>query len=175
MQPVPPFNFQAWIDEHRDDLKPPVCNRQVFDEGEFIVMVVGGPNTRTDYHYDVAPEFFYQLEGEMLLKTMQNGKRIDYPIRAGEIFMLPAEMPHCPQRFANSVGLVIERKRKRHEEDGFLWYCDNCDALLYEEYLFIGDIVEDLPPVFERFYGTPEAHTCSQCGHVLETPASSPS
>ncbi len=167
---TPPFNFQAWIEAHRDQLKPPVCNKQIFDEGEFIVMVVGGPNTRTDYHYDVAPEFFYQLEGEMLLKTMQNGTRVDYPIRAGEIFMLPAEIPHCPQRFADSVGLVIERKRKRHEEDGFLWYCDNCNALLYEEYLFIGDIVKDLPPVFDRFYSNHNALTCKACGHSVEPP-----
>ncbi|MEM7082591.1 MAG: 3-hydroxyanthranilate 3,4-dioxygenase [Pseudomonadota bacterium] len=166
MSLLPPFNFQQWIDTHRDQLKPPVCNAQVFDEGEFIVMVVGGPNSRADYHHDVAPEFFYQLEGEMLLRTMQQGKRVDYPIKAGEIFMLPANVPHSPQRFADSIGLVIERKRKRHEEDGFSWYCNNCDALLYEEYLHIDDIVADLPPVFERFYGDPQSYTCTHCGAI---------
>ena len=72
MKSLTTFNFQAWIDDHRDRLKPPVCNQQVFEENDFIVMVVGGPNSRTDYHYDEGPEFFYQLEGEMLLKTIQD-------------------------------------------------------------------------------------------------------
>lgn len=170
MHLMPPFNLHQWIEDHRDKLKPPVANKELFEVGEFIVMIVGGPNSRTDYHYDVAPEFFYQLEGEMLLKTMQHGKRVDYPIKAGEVFMLPAEIPHCPTRFANSIGLVIERTRKRHEEDGFIWYCDECDALLYEEYLHIADIVTDLPPVFDRFYNNPKWHTCSSCGHTLTPP-----
>ncbi len=164
------FNFQKWIDEHRDVLKPPVCNKQVFEEGEFIVMVVGGPNARKDYHYDVAPEFFYQLEGEMLLKTMQDGKPVDYPIKAGEIFMLPAEVPHNPVRFADSIGLVIERQRKPFEKDGFMWFCESCNELLYEEYLHIANIVDDLPPVFERFYKSEELHKCTSCGSVMEKP-----
>src|SRR5690606_26325905 len=87
MQSLTAFNFRQWIDEHRHLLKPPVCNQQVFEENDFIVMVVGGPNSRTDYHYDEGPEFFYQLEGEMLLRTIQDGKRVDIPIRAGEILL----------------------------------------------------------------------------------------
>ena len=152
MKSLTTFNFQAWIDDHRDRLKPPVCNQQVFEENDFIVMVVGGPNSRTDYHYDEGPEFFYQLEGEMLLKTIQDGRRVDIPIRAGEILLLPPKVPHSPQRFEDSVGLVVERKRLPEEFDGFMWYCDNCDHLLYEEYLYVDDIVSQLPPIFDRFY-----------------------
>ena len=133
MQSLIAFNFQQWIEDHRDKLKPPVCNQQVFEENDFIVMVVGGPNSRTDYHYDEGPEFFYQLEGEMLLKTIQDGKRVDIPIRAGEILLLPPRVPHSPQRFENSVGLVVERKRLDNELDGFMWYCESCDNKLYEE------------------------------------------
>jgi 3-hydroxyanthranilate 3,4-dioxygenase len=161
------FNFQQWIDDHRDLLKPPVCNQQVFDENDFIVMVVGGPNTRTDYHYDEGPEFFYQLEGEMLLRTIQDGTRVDIPIRAGEILLLPPKVPHSPQRFEDSVGLVVERKRLPEELDGFMWYCDNCDNLLYEEYLYVDDIVGQLPPVFDRFYSSEENRTCDECGTVM--------
>src|SRR5690606_37893512 len=74
MSPLKPFNFRAWIDEHRELLKPPVCNKQVFEDSEFIIMVVGGPNSRTDYHDDPGEEFFYQLEGDMILRTIQDGK-----------------------------------------------------------------------------------------------------
>ena len=167
MKSLTAFNVQAWIDDHRDRLKPPVCNQQVFEENDFIVMVVGGPNSRTDYHYDEGPEFFYQLEGEMLLKTIQDGKRVDIPIRAGEILLLPPKVPHSPQRLENSVGLVVERKRLPDELDGFMWYCENCDHLLYEEYLYVDDIVGQLPPVFDRFYGSEENRTCDNCGAVM--------
>ena len=125
------LNFQRWIDEHRSLLKPPVGNKQVFEDADFIVMVVGGPNSRKDYHIDEGPEFFYQLEGEMVLKTIQDGRVVDVPIRAGEIFLLPPRVPHSPLRMPNSVGLVIERKRLPHEKDGLQWYCDNCTSLLY--------------------------------------------
>ena len=167
MESLTAFNFHAWIDEHRHLLKPPVCNQQVFEENDFIVMVVGGPNSRTDYHYDEGPEFFYQLEGEMLLRTIQDGKRVDIPIAEGEILLLPPKVPHSPQRFENSVGLVVERKRLPHELDGFLWYCDACDHKLYEEYLYVDDIVGQLPPVFDRFYGSLANRTCDECGAVM--------
>ena len=130
-------------------------------------MVVGGPNSRTDYHIDEGPEFFYQLEGDMLLKTMQDGERVDIPIREGEILLLPPGVPHSPQRFENTVGLVVERKRLADELDGFVWYCDNCDKKLYEEFLYVDDIVGQLPPIFERFYGSEGNRTCDQCGTVM--------
>ncbi|MGB5345792.1 MAG: 3-hydroxyanthranilate 3,4-dioxygenase [Woeseia sp.] len=170
MQSLHAFNFQQWIDEHRHLLKPPVCNQQVFEEDDFIVMVVGGPNARKDYHYDEGPEFFYQLEGEMLLKTMQDGKRLDLPIRAGEILLLPPRVPHSPQRFANSVGVVVERKRLAGELDGFMWFCENCDHKLYEEYLHVDDIVGQLPPLFERFFSSVEKRSCTECGTVMSAP-----
>ena len=168
LQSLAAFNFQQWIDDHREQLKPPVCNQQVFTDNDFIVMVVGGPNERDDYHVDEGPEFFYQLEGEMLLKTIQDGERVDIPIRAGEILMLPPLVPHSPQRFANSIGLVVERKRLDHELDGFVWYCDNCNHKLYEEFLYIDDIVGQLPPIFERFYGSEDNRTCDKCGTVKD-------
>ena len=170
MRQLKPLNFQKWIDEHRHLLKPPVCNKLVFEDAEFIVMVVGGPNTRKDYHYDEGEEFFYQLEGHMVLKIMQDGQLKDIPIEAGEIFLLPARVPHSPQRFENSVGLVIERKRLPGEKDGFMWFCDDCSNLLYEEYFILNDIEKDLPPIFDHFYSSLEHRTCGQCGVVMEPP-----
>jgi len=169
--PLPaPLDFQRWIDEHRHLLKPPVANKCVYD-GDFIVMVVGGPNQRSDYHYDEGPEFFYQLEGEMVLRVQEDGRPRDIPIRAGEIFYLPPRVPHSPQRAANSVGLVIERKRLPGELDGLSWYCDACNHKLYEEFFALQNVETDFPPVFERYYRSLAARTCAACGHVNPAPA----
>ncbi len=167
MQPLKAFDFMAWIRDHRDRLKPPVCNQVVFEDTEFIVMVVGGPNARTDYHWDPGEELFYQIEGDMLLKTVQEGGIVDVPIREGEMLLLPPEVPHSPQRFADTVGLVIERRRRPEEQDGFMWFCESCGGKLYEEYLHVSDIVAQLPPVFDRFYGNPDHLRCANCGHQM--------
>jgi 3-hydroxyanthranilate 3,4-dioxygenase len=164
------IDFGKWIEEHRHLFKPPVCNKQVFEDGEFIVMVVGGPNVRKDYHVNEGPEFFYQLEGEMVLGTMQEGKPVDIPIRAGEIFLLPPTVPHSPRRMENSLGLVIERKRRPEEMDGLQWYCEECDDLLYEEFFPLVNIEKDLPPVFDRFFASEAHRTCQSCGAVMAKP-----
>ncbi len=164
------INFARWIEEHRKDLEPPVCNKKVFDEDEFIVMVVGGPNSRKDYHIDEGPELFYQLEGEMVLKTIQDGLVVDIPIRAGEMYLHPPRVPHSPQRAAGSVGLVVERKRLPHERDGLQWYCDRCTNLLYEEYFPLHDVEHDFPPIFDRFFASEEHRTCRKCGAVMAAP-----
>lgn len=165
-----PFNFKKWIDDNRHLLKPPVGNIQVWKDAEFIVMVVGGPNSRKDYHYNEGEEFFYQLEGDITLKIIDEGKPRDIHIKEGEIFLLPPRTPHSPQRGENTVGLVIERERKKEELDGFLWFCENCGNKLYEEYEYVYDIVKQLPPVFERFYGNTENCTCGNCSTVMEAP-----
>lgn len=162
-----PFNFQQWIDQHRHLLQPPVCNKQVFEQDDFIVMVVGGPNGRRDYHYDEGPEFFYQLEGEMLLKTIQDGEKVDYPIKAGEIFLLPPRVPHSPVRFEHSIGLVVERKRMEGELDGLMWFCENCDHKLYEEYFRLTNVEKDFFPVFDRFLNSESNRTCDKCGTLM--------
>ncbi len=167
---TPPFDFKRWIDEHRHLLQPPVGNKCVID-GDFIVMVVGGPNARTDYHYEEGPEFFYQLQGEMVLKGQGDGVAQDIPIRAGWIFYLPPRVPHSPQRGAGGIGLVIERKRLPHELDGLQWYCERCNHKLYEEYFPLQDIERDFFAVFERFYRGAEHRTCKACGHLNPRPA----
>jgi len=166
----PPFNLTEWIAANRSLLQPPVCNKEIYVGSEFIVMIVGGPNSRQDFHVDQGPELFYQIEGEMLLKVVEDGRHIDIPIRAGEIFLLPPRVPHSPRRFADTVGLVVERQRRPEELDGFLWYCDNCGHKLYEEYLHVADIVTDLPPIFERFGRDEAARTCKECGTLTPGP-----
>ena len=168
-----PIDLQRWIDEHRHLLKPPVGNKCIVD-GDFIIMIVGGPNARTDYHFDEGPEFFHQLEGEMVLKVQDEGSARDIPIRAGEMFYLPPRVPHSPQRMAGSIGLVIERRRLAHEKDGLLWFCERCNHKLYEEYFMLDSIEDDFPPVFDHFYGSVELRTCGECGHVNPAPANYP-
>ena len=167
---LPPINFQDWIDNNRHLLKPPVGNKVVYEDTEFIIMVVGGPNTRKDYHIDEGEEFFYQLEGKMILRIMENGSPKDINIQEGEIFLLPPKVPHSPQRFENTVGLVIERKRNITELDGFQWYCDECNELLYEKYFHLTDIVKQLPPLFASFWENKNARTCDVCNAFLEKP-----
>ena len=165
-----PLNFKNWINQNRHLLKPPVGNKVVYDDGDFMIMVVGGPNSRKDYHVDPVEEFFYQLEGDMILKIMENGRREDISIKEGEIFLLPKNIPHSPQRFENTVGLVIEYKREEGALDGFQWYCDQCDDLLYEINLDLEDIVLQLPPLFEAYWKNIDARTCDSCGLVQEPP-----
>jgi 3-hydroxyanthranilate 3,4-dioxygenase len=169
MDPLRAFNLRRWIDENRHVLKPPVGNKRVFRDSEFIIMVVGGPNARKDYHVDPAEEFFYQLEGDIVLKTIQDGRAVDVPIREGDVLLLPPRVPHSPQRVANSIGLVVERERRPGELDGFQWYCERCSNLLYEEFLPMTDI-EKLGEIFERFYASHEHRTCKRCGAVMERP-----
>lgn len=164
-----PFNFKKWIDENRHLLKPPVGNQQVYKgNDDFIVMVVGGPNARKDYHYEEGEEFFYQLEGDIVLKVIEDGEPKDISIKEGEIFLLPPRVPHSPQRPANTVGLVMERYRRPGEKDGFLWFCENCNHKLHEEYVELTDIVNQLPPIMERFWSSDELRTCKKCGTYME-------
>ncbi|MBL7998690.1 MAG: 3-hydroxyanthranilate 3,4-dioxygenase [Candidatus Kapabacteria bacterium] len=165
-----PFNFNKWITDNKHLLKPPVGNKCIYDDTDFMVMVVGGPNARKDYHFNEGEELFYQIEGNVTVKIIEDGVPKDIHINEGDMFLLPPRTPHSPQRGANTVGLVIERKREKTELDGFLWYCENCGEKLYEEYEYVTDIVAQLPPIFERFYGNAENCTCKKCGTVMEAP-----
>ena len=167
---LPPINFKNWIEDNRHLLKPPVSNKVVYENTELIIMIVGGPNTRKDYHIDEGEEFFYQLEGNMILRIIDNGKPKDIKIDEGEIFLLPPRIPHSPQRFENTVGLVVERKRREGELDVFQWYCDGCHELLYEKYLPLTNIVTQLPPIFENFWNDDNARKCNNCNAYLEKP-----
>lgn len=165
-----PFNLQAWIDANRDLLKPPVGNKNLYPEGtDYIVMIVGGPNARKDYHFNETEELFYQLEGDIVVKIQEDGKAVEVPIKAGEMFLLPPKVPHSPIRSANSVGLVIERVRKPKHTDGLLWFCENCNNKLHETYFPLTNIEKDFLPRFREFYSSKELRTCSRCGTVMET------
>ena len=164
-----PFNLHKWIDENRHLLKPPVGNKNLYVEsGDYIVMIVAGPNARKDYHYNETEELFYQIEGDIIVKTQQEGKLVQYEIKQGEMFLLPPKVPHSPVRSEGSIGLVIERKRTSDHKDGLMWFSDKANALLYEEYFQLTDVEKDFLPVFKRFYGNEKLRTCPKTGEIME-------
>ena len=165
--PLKAFNLQQWIDDHRDLLKPPVGAQMIWQDSEFIIMIIGGPNARRDFHIDPADEFFYQLEGEMTLEYIDSdGGRQIQPIRAGEVLLLPANTPHSPQRAAGSVGLVVERVRGPDEPEMYAWYCEDCDSKLYELSRDKDDLLQELKRVNEEFNLNESLRSCTECGHV---------
>jgi len=163
-----PFNLQKWIDENRDALKPPVGNRNLYKEaGDYIVMIVAGPNARKDFHYNETEELYYQLEGNIVVRIQEDGKAVDIPINEGEMFLLPARVPHSPMRSEGSIGLVVELKRKEDEKDGLIWFCDNCNNKLFESYFKLKNIEKDFLPRFKKYYADENLRTCSNCESVM--------
>lgn len=159
------FNLMQWVDDNRRLLRPPVLNQTVYKDSDFIIMIVGGPNVRTDYHVDPYEEFFYQLKGNMTLKTVEDGELCDVPITEGNILLLPPLVPHSPQRpEPESIGLVVERARPEGVLDAFEWYCANCSTQIHHRDVQVNDIVADLPPVFEQYYGEIATGACPGCG-----------
>ncbi|MCL4137384.1 UNVERIFIED_CONTAM: hypothetical protein GTU68_047173 [Idotea baltica] len=163
-----PFNFANWIEKNKDQLKPPVSNKQLFDEETgMIVMIVGGPNVRVDFHDDPVEEFFYQIKGDMVLKIAEQGKVYDVTIKEGDVFLLPPHARHSPQRpVPGSVGLVVEGTRGVEDKDGFEWFCFDCGELVHRVEVTVTDIVKDLPPLFAAFYESTSDRTCKNCGSL---------
>jgi len=161
-----PFNFQRWIDEHAHLLKPPVGNQQVWQDADFIVTVVGGPNARTDFHDDPLEEFFWQFEGNAYLEIWDDGRFERVDLKEGDIYLLPPRVRHSPQRpEPGSRCLVIERQRPQGLTDGFEWYCARCASLVHRIEVQLASIVDDLPKAYARFYDAPEgARRCPACG-----------
>src|SRR5687768_17382895 len=128
------FNLKQWIDENRHLLKPPVGNQVIYKGNkDFIVMVCGGPNQRKDYHYNEGEELFYQIEGDIAIKVVDEGKPYTINVREGDMVLLPPKIYHSPQRPANTVGIVIERVRAKEDTDAITYFCEQCGHKLFEE------------------------------------------
>lgn len=165
-----PFNLNNWIAENRQFLKPPVGNKNLYvDSGDYIVMIVAGPNARKDYHYNETEELFYQLEGEITIYIQEEGIKKEMKLSAGDMYLHPAKVPHSPARTANSIGLVIEKKRNHlNLKDGLLWFCDNCNHKLHEVYFELNNIENDFQQHFKHFYSSKSLRTCNKCHHEME-------
>lgn len=163
------LNLEHWITTHRSQLKPPVGNLEIWPNEDFIIMAVAGPNARNDFHVNTTAEIFYQLEGTIEIKVIDEGIKT-VTLGAGEMFVLPANVPHSPQRPENTLGIVVEQKRPSNVHDHFQWYCEQCGERLYEIKVHVTDIVSQLPIVFDQFYDHPSHSTCKQCGARLPRP-----
>ena len=161
-----PINLQSWIEKNRDKLKPPVGNFCLYDEGGFLVMVIGGPNSRTDYHVNPSEELFYQVEGDVVVKVIDNGEFRDVPIREGELFLLPAQVPHSPQRGPNTIGLVVEFPRLRDEDHYLRWFCDDCRKLVHQEAFRPQDLGKQIKEMLSRYKTDETMRKCKACGKV---------
>lgn len=166
-----PFNLKKWIEENRSLLQPPVGNKNLYVESEdYVIMIVGGPNARKDYHFNETEEWFFQVEGSVMIGVQEDGKAIDIEVKEGEMFLLPPRTPHQPRRGEGTVGIVIEVKRADRElKDGLLWFCEKCNQPLHETYFVLENIEKDFLPRFKEFYGNEEMRTCKSCGHLMET------
>jgi len=165
-----PFNLTKWIEDNRDLLKPPVANKNLYVEsGNYIVMIVAGPNARKDYHYNETEELFYQLEGEICVKIQEDGNVVEMNLGAGDMFLLPSKVPHSPVRSENSIGLVVETKRGGDMKDGLMWFCDNCNEKLHETYFELVNIETDFQLRYKEYYESESLRTCKKCGEVMAT------
>lgn len=168
-----PLNLRKWVEEHRHELKPPVGNKMVWrDERDTIIMVVAGPNARKDYHVNCTEEFFYQIQGDITVGIIHpdTGKPEDVIIREGDIYLLPANVPHNPKRPAGTVGLVVEQKRPDGAMDKLQWYSDDTHELVYEAEFALENIETDLKAIMERFWGDEELRRCKSTGSIVSPP-----
>ena len=166
-----PFNLKKWIAENRDLLKPPISNKNLYVEaGDFIVMIVGGPNARKDYHYNESEELFIQIEGSITIRIQEDGEARNIDVHEGDIFLLPAKVPHSPIRGENTIGLVIEKVRKGSDlQDGLMWFCEKCNNPLKSYQFRLENIEKDFISRFREFYASEEMRTCSKCNFIMET------
>ncbi|XP_072533807.1 3-hydroxyanthranilate 3,4-dioxygenase [Salminus brasiliensis] len=152
------INIDKWIADNESSFLPPVCNKLMFFY-QLNIMFVGGPNIRKDYHIEEGEELFYQIRGDMVLKVVENGKHKDVHIREGEMFLLPARIPHSPQRQANTVGLVVERRRLHSETDCLRYYVDNSTDILFERWFYCENLGTQLVPVIKEFMASKQHKT----------------
>ncbi|KAL9709574.1 3-hydroxyanthranilic acid dioxygenase [Leucoagaricus gongylophorus] len=169
---VPPLNFPKWLKNNEDLLQPPVNNFCLYRGEDYVIMVVGGPNERNDYHVNETEEWFYQYKGTMILRVIDDGMFKDITIAEGEMFLLPANTPHNPVRFANTIGIVVERTRPEKSLDRLRWYCHSQahdkPTIIYEESFHVTDLGSQLKPVIERWQNTERLRKCKDCGKIAD-------
>ena len=173
---VSPVNLKAWVEENRHLLKPPVGNKCIWQDENFIIMVVGGPNSRKDYHVNETGEFFYQIEGDIMLGIVHpdTKKPEEIIIREGEVFLLPPKVPHSPRRPANTVGLVVEYQRTPGMVDKLQWYSDDTHELVYEAEFKLENIAEDLKKIMAEFWSNEDLRRCKSTGSIIAPPTDIP-
>jgi 3-hydroxyanthranilate 3,4-dioxygenase len=167
---LPPINLTKWVEANKHLMKPPVSNKYLYDGEDFFVMLINGPNARNDFHQTSSEEFFHQLQGDIVVRIVEDGKIKDVPVRQGETFFIPGNVPHSPTRPPNTLGLVVERRRPPGELEHLQFYCDNCHALVEDIEFDCKDIVVHFKQAMEDFWADPKRSTCRNCGTRVTKP-----
>jgi len=165
-----PLHLLEWAARHRDDFKPPVGNKYLYSGRDFFAMVIGGPNARNDFHKVDSEEFFIQIKGDIVVKTWKDGKIVDHLVREGETFFIPANVPHAPCRPADTLGLVVERRRPEGEIEHQIFYCENCGHLVHDQAFDCKDIVVHFRDAMEAFWADDSRNQCGNCGTRVTKP-----
>lgn len=167
MLPLLSRNLWEWIEENRQSFQPPVGNKVIWEDSQYTAMVVRGPNARRDFHIDPFDEIFYQLRGDIVVEYLDaEKKRAEAVVGEGDLFLVPAMVPHSPHRPADSWGLVIEIKRKSDQTESLVWLCERCDAPLHEVTMYVANIETELRDAIQTFDRSAELRTCKACGFV---------
>ena len=167
---LPPINLKKWVEQHRHEMVPPVSNKYLYDGEDFFVMLINGPNARNDFHQTNSEEFFHQLQGDIVVRIVEDGKIKDVPVREGETFFVPGNVPHSPTRPPNTLGLVVERRRPPGELEHLQFYCDKCHALVEDIEFDCKDIVVHFRQAMEDFWADARRSTCKNCGTRVTKP-----
>ncbi len=167
---MPPINLRRWVEEHREELRPPVSNKYLYDGEDFFVMVIVGPNARNDFHVTRSEEYFYQLQGDIVVRIREGDRIRDVPVREGETFFIPANVPHSPTRPPGTIGVVVERRRPPGETEHLQFYCEKCQRLVHDLEFDCRDIVEHFAQAMEEFWSDPKLSTCQGCGTRVRKP-----
>jgi 3-hydroxyanthranilate 3,4-dioxygenase len=170
MEGFPVLNLMKYVQENSQVWVSPERRRIVYN-GDFIVFVTGGPATPENYHIYEGDEWFLQIKGDMVLHILVDGvpRRVD--IREGEMYCNPGGIPHSPWRTLGTVGVVIERRRKKGEIDHLQWHCYNCGEIVYKtDFIVADDFFGDFKDPAQRVYkASEEERTCKKCGSVYPT------
>ena len=146
--------------------------RVLWQDSESIAFLSRGRKMRTDFHIDPSDEVTLQLAGEQHLHYITpEGEQKVAVIRPGQLLLCPGGVPHSPRVTDDAWFVVIERKRRKSEQDRFLWLCERCGKKVYEVAVEVGDYSQDpVSRVHERFYGDESLRTCNNCGAVVPCP-----
>mmetsp|Transcript_7027 Transcript_7027/g.26315 ORF Transcript_7027/g.26315 Transcript_7027/m.26315 type:complete len:178 (-) Transcript_7027:2021-2554(-) len=172
---ISPQDLDKFVEQNKDKLQPPVNAYPMFpikDTG-MLVMVIGGPNQRDDFHVNATPEFFYQYKGDMVLKIVNEKQQFqDIEIKEGSMFVLPGNTPHSPQRFKDTIGCVLEIKRPQNVKDELIFYCEKCGpkSEVYHDAFVCENLAEQIAVVIDKYASDEKLRTCKQCAHVNKDP-----
>jgi 3-hydroxyanthranilate 3,4-dioxygenase len=158
------FNLRHWIDQNRGDWGQ---RRVIWQDSDFIAFVTRGPNRRKDFHINPGDEIFYQLEGELNLHYLNQDQHELAVLKAGDLFLMPRNVPHSPRRGEGSWTFVIERRREKTESDRFIWACERCGHNLYETTVRFDDPSDAVARATQAVQADSKLATCGNCGERL--------